>query len=39
MRIVRLFQHQHGHAGKPQFAGEEQADRAGAGDDDVMGEG
>ena len=34
-RIVGLLEHEHGHAGEAQFAGQEQAYRAGTGDDDV----
>jgi hypothetical protein len=36
VRVLRALQHQHGNAGKAQLAGQEQADRASPGDDDVM---
>jgi hypothetical protein len=36
MRIVRLLQNEHRTARKPQFAGEEQPDRAGTGDKDIV---
>ena len=35
VRIGLAFQHQHGSAGEREFAGEEQTDGAGAGDEDV----
>lgn len=36
MRIAGLFEHQHRASGKAQFTGEKQADRTGAGDQDIM---
>ena len=36
MRIGRAFEHEHRAPRQPQLAGEEQPDRAGAGNDDVM---
>ena len=36
VRILQLFEHQHGELREPQLAGQEQADRAGPGDDHVV---
>jgi len=36
VRILQLFEHQHGELREPQLAGQEEADRAGPGDDYVV---